>query len=104
MHSITPLLALVAGSRLLIFFFFSFLFFLHRPGVTIGENSCIGAGSVVTRDIPPRCVAYGNPARVRYFISDDDPPAENLRAAMTLEEALRMGREDEEENVDARLI
>ena len=34
------------------------------PGVTIGRNSVIGAGSVVTRDIPANCVAVGNPARV----------------------------------------
>jgi acetyltransferase-like isoleucine patch superfamily enzyme len=33
-------------------------------GVTIGENSIIGAGSVVTQDIPDYCVAVGNPARV----------------------------------------
>ena len=41
------------------------------PGVTIGENSVIGAGSVVTRPIPPNCVAVGNPCRViRYFDTD----------------------------------
>lgn len=34
------------------------------PGVTIGDRSIIGAGSVVTRDIPADCVAVGNPARV----------------------------------------
>lgn len=34
------------------------------PGVTIGENSVVGAGAVVTRDIPPNVVAVGNPARV----------------------------------------
>jgi maltose O-acetyltransferase len=34
------------------------------PGVTIGENSVIGAGSVVTRDVPPNVVAAGNPCRV----------------------------------------
>ena len=34
------------------------------PGVTIGENSIIGAGAVVTRDIPANCIAVGNPARV----------------------------------------
>ena len=34
------------------------------PGVTIGENSVIGAGSVVTRDVPPNCIAVGNPCRV----------------------------------------
>lgn len=34
------------------------------PGVTIGDNSVIGAGSVVTRDIPSGVVAAGNPCRV----------------------------------------
>jgi acetyltransferase-like isoleucine patch superfamily enzyme len=34
------------------------------PRVVIGEYSVIGAGSVVTKNIPPRMVAYGNPARV----------------------------------------
>lgn len=34
------------------------------PGVTIGENSVIGAGSVVTDDIPPRVISFGNPAKV----------------------------------------
>ena len=34
------------------------------PGVTIGENSVIGAGAVVTRDIPANVVAVGNSARV----------------------------------------
>ncbi|MER7545066.1 sugar O-acetyltransferase [Actinomadura sp.] len=34
------------------------------PGVTIGANSVIGAGSVVTKDVPPDVVAVGNPAKV----------------------------------------
>lgn len=34
------------------------------PGVTIGEGSVIGAGSVVTRSVPQGCVAVGNPCRV----------------------------------------
>lgn len=34
------------------------------PGVTIGECSIIGANSVVTKDIPPYCIACGNPAKV----------------------------------------
>ncbi|UUY06275.1 hypothetical protein LRS13_06765 [Svornostia abyssi] len=40
------------------------------PGVTIGNDSVIGAGSVVTRDIPPGVVAVGNPARVIRGASD----------------------------------
>ncbi len=34
-------------------------------GITIGEKSIIGAGSVVTRDVPPGVIVAGNPARVR---------------------------------------
>jgi len=42
------------------------------PGVTIGENSIIGAGSVVTKDIPPNVVAAGNPCRVIRPITQED--------------------------------
>jgi maltose O-acetyltransferase len=34
------------------------------PGVTIGENTVVGAGSIVTKDLPSNVVAAGNPARV----------------------------------------
>ena len=33
-------------------------------GVTVGENSIVGAGSVVAQDVPDHCVVLGNPARV----------------------------------------
>ena len=42
------------------------------PGVTIGDNTVIGAGSVVTKDIPANVVAVGNPCRVLRPISDHD--------------------------------
>jgi len=42
------------------------------PGVTIGENSVIGAGSVVTKDIPANVVAAGNPCRVIRPITKED--------------------------------
>lgn len=42
------------------------------PGVTIGDNCVIGAGSVVTRDIPANCVAVGSPCRVLRPISPAD--------------------------------
>lgn len=42
------------------------------PGVTVGDNSVVGAGSVVTKDIPPNVVAVGNPCRVLREIGDRD--------------------------------
>ncbi|KAA3645082.1 MAG: acyltransferase [Chloroflexi bacterium] len=40
------------------------------PGVTIGDNAVIGAGAVVTKDIPPDAIAVGNPANVQRLRSD----------------------------------
>jgi acetyltransferase-like isoleucine patch superfamily enzyme len=42
------------------------------PGVTIGNNVVIGAGSVVTKDIPDDVIAAGNPARVIRKITEED--------------------------------
>jgi len=34
------------------------------PGIQIGDGSIVGSGSVVTKDVPPRCAVAGNPARI----------------------------------------
>ena len=45
---------------------------LVMPGVTIGDNTVVGAGSVVTKDLPANVVAVGNPCRVLREISERD--------------------------------
>ena len=40
------------------------------PGITIGEHAFIGAGSVVIRDVPDKCVVAGNPAKIIKDITD----------------------------------
>ena len=42
------------------------------PCVTIGDNTVIGAGSIVTKDIPENVIAVGNPCRVMRKITDRD--------------------------------
>lgn len=41
------------------------------PGITIGEHAMVGAGAVVTRDVAPRAVVAGNPARIIRMIEND---------------------------------
>jgi acetyltransferase-like isoleucine patch superfamily enzyme len=40
------------------------------PGVRIGKNALVGAGSVVTKDVPPGAIVHGNPAAVRAALKD----------------------------------
>lgn len=42
------------------------------PGVEVGEEAFVGAGAVVTRDVPPRVVVVGSPARVLRDVPDDE--------------------------------
>jgi UDP-2-acetamido-3-amino-2,3-dideoxy-glucuronate N-acetyltransferase len=61
------------------------------PGVTIGEHSMIGAGAVVTRDVPPRAIVIGNPGYVRGYVEDAAPRqvrARAIRAAASAEFAI----------------
>ena len=41
------------------------------PGVTIGLNAMVGAGSVVTKDVPANAIVYGNPARIEGYATSD---------------------------------
>ena len=51
-------------------------------GITIGSGAVVGAGSVVTHDVPPRALAVGNPARiVAQRVAWGLPPAETSKGA-----------------------
>ncbi|MBF0097946.1 MAG: N-acetyltransferase [Magnetococcales bacterium] len=41
------------------------------PGITIGREALVGAGSVVTRDVPDLAVVFGNPARIQRYLKED---------------------------------
>jgi serine acetyltransferase len=59
------------------------------PGVTIGANAAIGAGAVVTQDIPPDSVAVGVPARVIQTLHFSPEELQQQKEAIR---ALRLGR------------
>ena len=42
------------------------------PGIEIGEDAFVGAGAVVTKDVEPRMLVVGNPARVLRAVADDE--------------------------------
>ena len=44
------------------------------PGVRIGQNAMVGAGSVVTKDVPPNSIVVGNPARIVNYVTGNDQP------------------------------
>jgi acetyltransferase-like isoleucine patch superfamily enzyme/dTDP-4-dehydrorhamnose 3,5-epimerase-like enzyme len=51
------------------------------PGITVGQHAMIGAGSVVTGDVPPLAIVTGNPARIVGYEGAGAPSAEALAAA-----------------------
>jgi UDP-2-acetamido-3-amino-2,3-dideoxy-glucuronate N-acetyltransferase len=79
-------------------------------GITIGEYALVGAGSVVTENMPPHVLAYGNPARVRGFVCRNGRkleteekkknyvlmkcPACNEKYRISLKDFARMRKED----------
>ena len=42
------------------------------PGITVGDNAIVGAGSVVTKDVPANAIVAGNPARLIRMITEED--------------------------------
>ncbi len=51
------------------------------PGLTIGANSIVGAGAVVTRDVPPNAIVVGNPARITGYVDTAHPAFEEPHVA-----------------------
>jgi len=48
------------------------------PGITIGDNVVIGAGAVITKDVPSNVVVGGNPAKIIRYLDGADVPPEVL--------------------------
>lgn len=53
------------------------------PGITIGENAMVGAGAVVTKDVPANAIVVGNPARITGYVNSDK--IKNIRKINNLE-------------------
>lgn len=55
------------------------------PGLTIGQYAMVGAGAVVTKDIPPYAIVVGNPARITGYVQADKSPANVIKSEKVLE-------------------
>jgi UDP-2-acetamido-3-amino-2,3-dideoxy-glucuronate N-acetyltransferase len=57
------------------------------PGITVGQNAMVGAGSVVTKDVPPNAIVMGNPARiVNYVLQNERKSAQILKAESEMQD------------------
>jgi acetyltransferase-like isoleucine patch superfamily enzyme len=61
------------------------------PGLRIGERAMVGAGAVVTHDVPPNAIVTGNPARIVGYVDTIAKPATRATAASTAEDSVVSG-------------
>lgn len=58
------------------------------PGLTIGQNAMVGAGAVVTKDVPPNSIVVGNPARIVNYVTANLQSKELVSQPLTQEHEL----------------
>ena len=58
------------------------------PGVTIGQNAMVGAGAVVTKDVPPNSIVVGNPARIVNYVTGKFQIGDNIVSPIPGEQEL----------------
>jgi len=61
------------------------------PGVTIGKSAMVGAGAVVTKDIPPFAVVVGNPARITGYVQTNKSPINFVKPGQVFEDQQETG-------------
>lgn len=60
------------------------------PGITIGSNAMVGAGSVVTRDVPPNAIVFGNPARIKGYVDSYRPQTTPSQTSVNADTLLKV--------------